>query len=131
MTACLIGTTTQLTITDTTLRIEYTHMDDEAYPMIKSLLMKPKPYTSIRQQYDVIPNASIFTQRLSIGSSSVIQCLFVFFIPANRGKALTSCTVRRQGALAGTVLPQDVCVNYQGCQPVTDLRSTYLDSYYQ
>lgn len=72
MTACMMGTTTQLTITDTTLRIEYTNMEDEAYPMIKSLLMKPKPYTSIRQQYDVIPNASIFTQRLSIGSSSII-----------------------------------------------------------
>lgn len=48
MKAALIGTTTSLTITDTTLRIEYTHFDDDSYPTMKALMMKPKPYTSIR-----------------------------------------------------------------------------------
>ena len=95
MKAALIGSTTTLQIVDTTLRIEYTHFDDESYPIFKQLMMKPKPYVSIRQQYDVVPNASVFTQRLSIGSSSIIQCVFVMFIPANRGKLINTSSVRR------------------------------------
>lgn len=39
---------------------------------MKALMYQPKPFVSIRQQFDVIPGAGIFTQRLSIGASSMI-----------------------------------------------------------
>jgi len=62
-----------LTITDTTCRIEYvTYEDGESYQIMKALMYQPKPFVSIRQQFDVVPNAGIFTQRLSIGASSMI-----------------------------------------------------------
>jgi hypothetical protein len=51
-----------LTVTDTTCRIEYvTYEDQESYQVMKALMYQPKPYVSIRQQFDVIPGAGIFT----------------------------------------------------------------------
>lgn len=45
----------------------------------------------------------------------------------NRNKPVLNASITRS---AKTIFPQDVCVSYQGCQPPTDLRSTYKDSYY-
>jgi hypothetical protein len=49
-------------VTDTTCRIEYiTYEDGESYQIMKALMYQPKPFVSIRQQFDVIPGAGIFT----------------------------------------------------------------------
>ena len=53
------------------------------------------------------------------------------FPPANRNRLLTNSSVHRPGIFSGTALPQDSVISYQGCQIPCDLRSTYLDSYYQ
>ncbi len=55
----------------------------------------------------------------------------MLFPPANRNKLATRSTVQRGGAFGATALAQDSVVSYQGCQIPCDLRSTYLDSYYQ
>ena len=72
---------------------------------MKALMYQPKPFVSIRQQFDVIPNAGIFTQRLSIGASSMIQGILVLFPPANRNRLLTNSAVHRSGTFSGTALP--------------------------
>ena len=103
--ACLIGNTTTLTITDTTCRIEYiTYEDQESYQVMKALMYQPKPFVSIRQQFDVISGAGIFTQRLSIGASSMIQGILVLFPPANRNRLATRSTVLRGGDFGANAL---------------------------
>ena len=124
--ACLIGNSTSLTITDTTLRIEYTEFSDTSFPIMKQLTYQAKPYYSIRQQYDAVLGTGIMTQRLAIGSSSIIAGVLVMFPPYNRNRLAVTAQVKRNTVY----FPQDVCVSYQGFQPPTDLRSTYKDSYY-
>lgn len=60
----------------------------------------------------------------------MIQGILVMFPVANRNKLLTNSAVKRPGTFSSTALPQDSVVSYQGCQPPSDLRGTYLDSYY-
>jgi len=51
----------------------------------------------------------------------------VFFVPSNNNKA---SNVAINGATVSTYpVPTDTMVNYQGCNPCTDLRSTVYDSY--
>lgn len=81
-------------VTDVCCRIEYFTYPDESYAIIRELLRQPKPYQSVRQQIDNIPNSSVFTQRLSIGASSLINCLVLFIVPNQVGGVVTlPCTV--------------------------------------
>ena len=65
-----------------------------------------------------------FTQRIAI-NNPIVLAFVSFIVPTNNNKATYI------PASGGTTnpLPQDTIVNYFGCNPPTDLRGTYLDSY--
>ena len=77
-----------------------------------------------------MPGGSVFTQRLSIGASSLINCLVLFIVPNARSVNTVGTTIGTNNVAVGR--PQDMVVNLAGCQPpgMGDLRATYLDSYY-
>ena len=78
-------------------------------------------------QIDPLPISTqgTFTQRIAINNPIVLGFVS-FLVPTNNNKATY---IPQAGGATPSPLPQDCIPNYLGCNPVTDLRGNYIDSY--